>query len=221
MGVDYDMWQGPAPEHPFTRNRWHYNWHWFWDYGCGDIANDGIHQLDQVRWGLGVGLPTAVSGSGAQLFYDDDHETPDTQTIVYEYPHCHIVYEMRLWTDYPLEGHDNGVVFYCDGGTLEIGREGCIAKPKGKPPEKVGGGASLKENVTNYLDAVLGGDPGRLQAPIDEGAVSTALCHMGNIVTRVGSRLTFDAETWRFDNEDANALLSRTYRAGYELPVTA
>jgi len=218
-GVDYDMWLGPAPVKPFTANRWHYNWHWFWDYGCGDIGNDGIHQLDQVLWGMGLGLPNAISGAGGQLFYQDDHETPDTQTIIYEYDNCHVLYEMRLWCDYPLEGHDNGVIFYCDNGTLEIGRKGCIATHMGKPPEKVGGSASFEENAINFIDAILADSPDMLLSPIDEGAISTALCHMGNIVTLTGRRLQFNKDTWRFDDDAANALLGRTYREGYELPT--
>ena len=218
-GVDYDMWLGPAPEHPFTRNRWHYNWHWFWDYGCGDIANDGIHQLDQILWALDLGIPNAISGSGGQLFYDDDHETPDTQTITFEYDRCHVIYEMRLWTDYPLEGHDNGVVFYCDGGTIAFGREGCFATPIGEAPRKVGGGAAFDENAHNFVDAVVANDPRLLLSPIDAGAVASAICHMGNIVTRTGCRAVHvDPTTWRFDNDAANALWGRAYRTGYELP---
>ena len=68
-GVNYDLWLGPAPEHVFTKNRWHYNWHWFWDYGCGDIGNDGIHQIDQARWGLGGGVPKAVVAQYQRLLY--------------------------------------------------------------------------------------------------------------------------------------------------------
>ena len=123
-GVNYDMWLGPAPKRPFSQNRWHYNWHWFWDYGAGDIANDGIHQIDVARWGLNVGIPKAISASGGQLWYEDDHETPDTQLVTFEYDDCHLIYEMRLWTKYKLEGHDNGVVFYGDNGILEVGRQG-------------------------------------------------------------------------------------------------
>ena len=139
-GVDYDRWLGPAPVRPFSKNRWHYNWHWYWDYGTGDIGNDGIHQIDAARWGLGVAFPHTISGSGGQLFYDDDHETPDTQTILYEFEDCYLQYEMRLWTDYKLEGHDNGVIYYGDKGKLEIGRKGCFVTYIDQQPEKIGGG---------------------------------------------------------------------------------
>ncbi len=219
-GVNYDLWLGPAPVRPFTENRWHYNWHWHWDYGTGDLGNDGIHQVDVARWGLGVGYPKAVSASGGQLFYDDDHETPDTQVATFEYDECYLIYEMRLWTDYPLEGHDNGVVFYGDKGIVEVGRHGCELTLKGEGKRSLGGGADFEGNIRNFLDAVKAGDPALLNAPISEGVASAALCHLGNIATRVGRRLAFDSDAFTIPNDaQASALLTRDYRAGYELPV--
>src|SRR5580704_4415027 len=84
-GVHYDMWLGPAPKHEFTQNRFHYNWHWFWDYGNGDLGNQGIHQVDVARWGLGVKYPTKVSAIGGHFMFDDDQETPNTLTATYEF----------------------------------------------------------------------------------------------------------------------------------------
>ena len=218
-GVNYDLWLGPAPAHRFTKNRWHYNWHWFWDYGCGDIGNDGIHQIDVARWGLGVALPKVVTASGGQLFYDDDHETPDTQIVTFEYDECYLLFEMRLWTDYPLEGHDNGTVFYADKGTLEVGRRGCEVTFNGEPKKKIGGGGDFGGNVRNFLDAAKANDPALLNAPIDEGVISSTLCHLGNIATRVGRTIHFDAENFVcVDDSEADALISRAYRKGYELP---
>jgi predicted dehydrogenase len=217
-GVNYDLWLGPAPVRPFTRNRWHYNWHWHWDYGTGDLGNDGIHQVDVARWGLGVDYPKAVSASGGQLFYDDDHETPDTQIVTYEYDGCYLMFEMRLWTNYTLEGHDNGVVFYGDNGTLEVGRNGCEVTLKGEEKRALGGGTDFEGNIRNYLDAVKANDPLLLNAPIREGVTSAVLCHLGNIATRVGRRVTFDAANFDIPNDaEAHALLTRKYRAGYEL----
>jgi len=217
-GVNYDLWLGPAPKRPFTRNRWHYNWHWFWDYGTGDMGNDGIHQVDVARWGLGVGFPNVLTASGGQLFYDDDHETPDTQVVTFEYDDCYLMYEMRLWTRYTLEGHDNGNVFYGDKGTLEVGRRGCVVKlvEKEETQIKGSGGAGI---VQNFIDAVKANDPSMLDAPIEEGAISAALCHLGNIATRLGcGQLKYDpARRIVPDNPKATALLGREYRAGYEL----
>ncbi len=219
-GVNYDLWTGPAPLRTFTQNRWHYNWHWFWDTGGGDIVNDGVHQIDVARWGLGVEYPKRVTGSGGQLFYDDDHETPDTQIVTYEYDGCYLIYEMRLWTNYPIEGHENGNVFYGDNGRLDIGREGCIVTLNGKAPEKIGGGADVRDNMRNFIEAVAANDPGKLNAPISEGAISATLCHLGNIATRVGRPLEFDAAGVKCAGDsDATKLLGREYRRGYELPV--
>jgi predicted dehydrogenase len=216
-GVNYDMWLGPAPKVPFTRNRWHYNWHWFWDYGTGDMGNDGVHQLDVARWGLGVGFPQAVTASGGQLFYDDDHETPDTQLVTFEYPECYLVFEMRLWTDYPLEGHDNGNIFYGDKGTVEIGRQGSFVKLIGEEPKRIGEPGGDRMRV--FLDAIKANDPAKLTAPMDEAFASTTLCHLGNIATRLKRRLEYDAEKHVcVGDEEATKLLGREYRKGYELP---
>ncbi len=218
-GVDYDLWLGPAPKRPFTKNRWHYNWHWHWDFGCGDAGNDGIHQIDQARWGLGVGLPNAVGASGGQLFYDDDHQTPDTQVVTFEYGTCYLLYEMRLWTNYPMEGHDNGVVFYGDKGRLDIGRTGCEARLLGGEKKSFGPYASIEDHIRNFLDCVKAGNPAGLNGGIGEGADSTILCHLANIATRTGRKLAFDPVKCSCTGDDEAArLFTREYRAGYELP---
>ncbi len=217
-GVNYDMWLGPAPKHAYTKNRWHYNWHWFWDYGTGDTGNDGIHQIDVGRWGLGVDFPTAVSVSGGQLFYDDDHETPDTQMITYEYADCYLVFEMRLWTDYKMEGHDNGTVFYGDKGKLEVGRQGCHVTLIDQEKKKIGGGSDLGANIRNFLGCIKDNAPSKLNAPATEAFASATLCHLANIGTRVGRKLFYDSNRHRFiGDRDTDRLLTRNYRKGYEL----
>ena len=220
-GVDYDLWLGPAPKRSFTQNRWHYNWHWFWDYGCGDLANDGIHQLDVALWGLGVDYPKGIVCSGGQLFYDDDHETPDTQTIIYEFANCQLIYEMRLWTDYPMEGHDNGTIFYGTEGKMEDGRAGVVVTMKDGKTKKIEGGR--ESHQADFLNAVRANDPSKLSGPIVAGAVSANLCHLGNIGTRLGGqRIEYDPVAQRImrcggREAEANALLTRDYRQGYEL----
>jgi predicted dehydrogenase len=86
QGVNYDLWLGPAPLRPFNRNRFHYNWHWNWDYGNGDIGNQGVHELDVARWGLGVTLPTKVHAAGGHFMFDDDQQTPNALMAMYEFP---------------------------------------------------------------------------------------------------------------------------------------
>ena len=218
-GVNYDLWLGPAPKRPFNRNRFHYNWHWFWDYGTGDTGNDGIHQIDIARWGLGVEMPKAVSCSGGQLFYDDDHQTPDTQVATFEYDDVYLMFEMRLWTPYPLEGHDNGNIFYGDEGTLSIGRNGWqVTLKNGK--QGPGGPRGSYKHAENFVKAVRSRNASVLYAGVEVGHCSAALCHIANISMRVGRRLKFDAAKEHFiDDTEANTYLTKQYRKGYELPV--
>jgi hypothetical protein len=160
------------------------------------------------------------------MWYDDDHETPDTQTVIYEYPGKQIIYEMRLWTDYPMEGHDNGTVFYGTKGKLEMGRKGAIATVGDKviavKPEDYG--ITAEEITPNFITAVRANDPSLLNNPIELGAVTTNLCHLGNIGVRCGGiKLTYDPKTESITNASesqakANALIKREYRKGYELP---
>ncbi|MFP6596670.1 MAG: gfo/Idh/MocA family oxidoreductase, partial [Candidatus Hydrogenedentota bacterium] len=156
--------------------------------------------------------------SGGQLFYKDDHETPDTQIVTYEYDECHLIYEMRLWTNYKLEGHDNGAVFYGDKGKLEMGRSGCDVTLANGDKRHLGPPSDLTAHVRNYLDAIHANDTSAVNAPISEGAVSSSLCHLGNIATRVDRKLNFDPGSRSCKNDqEANALLTKEYRSGYEL----
>jgi len=221
-GVDYDRWLGPAPKVPFTKNRWHYEWHWFWDYGGGDITNDGVHQIDVAVWALGDKYPNRIVVSGGQYFYKDDHQTPDTQTAIFEYDDTQIIYEMRLWTPDKLEGHDNGNVIYGTDGKMEFGRGGVIVT-KGKEQIKIKSPEPVEGILANYLTAVRENNPAKLLSPIEKGSLSVNLCNLANIATRVGSAsIQYDPikETVKcpgFD-EKAKALLGRTYRQGYALP---
>jgi predicted dehydrogenase len=115
-GVDYDLWTGPAPRHDFTRNRFHYNWHWFWDYGNGDLGNQGTHQLDVARWGLGVGFPNKVSALGGHFMFEDDQETPNDLVCAWEFllpggKRKMLIFEVRHW----ITNHEAEI------GTPELG----------------------------------------------------------------------------------------------------
>jgi predicted dehydrogenase len=217
--VHYDLWLGPAPKRPFNVNRFHYKWHWWWDYGTGDTGNDGIHQIDIARWGLGVELPKAVSCSGGQLWYDDDHETPDTQIATFEYDDVYLMYEMRLWTPYPHEGHDNGNIFYGDNGKVSIGRKGW--QVTFKDGKKGPGGDRLNgSHIGDFIQAVRSRRADKLGADVEVGHHSAALCHMANIAMRVGRRLKFDSKREQFiDDAEANTYLTKHYRKGYEPPM--
>jgi predicted dehydrogenase len=218
-GVDYDMWQGPAPDRPFMSNRFHYNWHWFWNWGTGEIGNNGIHGNDVARWGLGVDAPTAVvSGGGNYLF--DDREVPDTQIVTFEFPNACLVWEHRLWSTHGTEGMGFGIGFYGDKGTLLVDAKSWrIEDPDGggKPIEGPQTSGSASPHIQNFLDCVKSRD--KPNADIELGHLSTRLCHLGNIAQRVGRKLTFDAATESFPNDpDANKLLSREYSRRFEMP---
>jgi predicted dehydrogenase len=108
-GVDYDLWTGPAPKHEFTRNRFHYNWHWFWDYGNGDVGNQGSHQMDVARWGLGVGFPIKASAMGGHFMFDDDQQTPNVLSCAFEFDGVGkrkmLEFEVRHW----ISNHEAGI----------------------------------------------------------------------------------------------------------------
>ena len=162
------------------------------------------------------------------MWYDDDHETPDTQTVIYEYPGKQIIYEMRLWTPYKMEGHDNGCVFYGTKGKMEIGRKGAIATVDDKiiHVKREDYGIEAEGIMPNFITAVRHDDPSILNSPIQFGAVTTNLCHLGNIGVRCGGiKLTYDSETETItkaseNKAKANSLIKREYRNGYELPYT-
>ncbi|GAC1463861.1 MAG: Gfo/Idh/MocA family oxidoreductase [Isosphaeraceae bacterium] len=219
-GVDYAMWQGPAPDRPFMKNHFHYNWHWFWNWGTGELGNNGIHGLDVARWGLGVDAPLTVTSAGGKFVFDDDQEVPDTQIVAWEFPRAALVWEHRMWSRHGQDGQGFGIAFYGDKGTLVVD-EGSwkVVDPDGGTPEKpVGGKATngLGAHVQNFLDCVRSRE--KPNADIEIGHLSTRLCHLGNIAHRVGRKLSFDAKTEAFPNDiDANVLLSRKYSQRFEM----
>jgi len=224
-GVNYDLWMGPAPKRPFNRNRFHSGWHWLWDYGTGDLGNDGVHQVDLGRWALNLGAPKAVSCSGAKLGWKGDaHEVPDAMVVTWEYEDLLYVFEQRDFTPYRMQAHqnDNDNIFFGDAGYMMVDRDGYrVFHQRGKP------GPSFHKKWTddgghyqNFITCVKNRRQEDLNADILEGHYSAMLCHLGNIAYRTGKRLEFDARTETFTNDKAaNDLLGREYRKGYELPT--
>jgi predicted dehydrogenase len=217
-GVDYDFWLGPAPRRPFNPNRFHYNWHWHWDYGTGDMGNDGVHQVDIARWGLGVTAPTAVTCSGAKLYFDDDQETPDTQHVTLEFAGQMLIFEQRIWAPYHEHGFENGNVFYCENGYMLLGAGGWRVFGERDAAGPTSGGSERDEaHVRNFLECVRSRD--QPNAPIEEGHYSALLCHLGNISYRVGRRLRYDPQRETIPGDaEAARLLTREYRRPWVLP---
>ena len=229
-GVHYDEWLGPAPKQEFTKNRFHYNWHWFWDYGNGDFGNQGIHELDIARWGLGVNYPHKVSAIGGHFMFDDDQETPNTLSVSYEFKEGGktklLTFEVRHWMtnfeDTIHRGKETGSVgniFYGSKGYLCIEWYekywSYLGKDKQPGPSRQEGG----NNWANFIDAVRANDQAKRNAPIEEGAKSATLMHLGNISYRLGRTLTFDSEKMECTgDEEANAMFKRNYRGPYIVP---
>jgi predicted dehydrogenase len=215
-GVDYELWTGPAELLPFQPNRFHYNWHWFWNYGTGELGNNGIHALDICRWGLGLDAPLRVTCGGGKYFYDDDQETPDTQLATFDFPNCCVTWEHRIWSRTGLMGEPWGVAFYGEKGTLVFDKNGWHVEDGIEAAAKPAGNMD-RAHLQNFLDCIRSGK--RPNADIEDGHKSTLLCHLGNIAWKLGRTLRFDGSTERvLDDAEANKLFGRTYRKGFELP---
>ncbi|HVT29776.1 MAG TPA: Gfo/Idh/MocA family oxidoreductase [Lacipirellulaceae bacterium] len=223
-GVDYDLWVGPAEFTPFQANRFHYNWHWWYQFGTGDIGNDGTHEIDIARWGLGVDtLPSKVAAIGGKYFHDDDQQFPDTATCIFEYPgdgkaghRRQLVFEMRLWsTNYPYNC-DTGVEFTGTEGKLMFSKRGKleILGPRNKviKQEQFKSDPST-EHMENFLATIRSGT--KPNAPLEEAHRSVALVHLANIAVRKGRSFAFDPERQQIVGDDqANQLMKRSYRHG-------
>jgi predicted dehydrogenase len=218
--LDYDLWQGPAPRTPYLDNRVHYNWHWFWHWGNGELGNNGVHTLDLCRWGLGVDYPTRVTSTGGRYQFHDDQETPDTQTVCYEFGDQGSI----TWEGLSCNKHGSGfVTFYGDNGTLELDSNGTYTifngadnQVENKPSPSLGD----IEHIVNFLQAIRNDQPRNLNAEIEEGYKSTLLCHLGNIAQRTGRALHCNPENGHIlHDEEAMQLWSREYEAGWEPAV--
>jgi predicted dehydrogenase len=271
--VNFDLWTGPAPLRPYHGNLVHYNWHWFWDFGNGDIGNQGVHQMDTARWMIpDAKLPQSVFAIGGRFGYTDQGETPNTQLAIYDYGETKLIFEVRgLPTPkYPNDVSNEGLALHFDDGAIvdfKFFRKG--GDPRGEALPKMDisesnrvGGDSI---FANFIACVRSRKSEQLCADIMEGHVSSALCHLGNMSYRLGHMLDFHplpkvidgippfVETYgemekhlvsaakinsdtekirmgrvlnldgeRIANDDAaNAMLTRNYRAPFAVPDKA
>jgi predicted dehydrogenase len=219
-GLDYALWQGPAPEREYRDNVVHYNWHWFWHWGTGELGNNGIHSLDICRWGLGVDYPHRVTAGGGKYFFDDDQETPDTHVVTYDFGDKSLVWEGRNWHRRGFEGSMFGIAFYGDKGALILdGGSYKIYDAEGKQiAAETKGFDGHDPHLKNFLACVR--SLARPNADIEAGHKSTLLCHLGNIAYRTRHTLNLDPATGQVQNDPAaTALWSREYRPGWEPSV--
>jgi len=217
--LDWNLWQGPVPDdarHDMKKYA-HYDWHWLWHWGNGELGNNGIHSLDIMRWGLKGDYPHKVTYNGGRYFYQDEQETPDTGTAVYDFGHAGCEWIQSSCHPRAAEKPLAEVMFYGDNGTMAIARDAwAVYDPKGVEVSKgKGAGGGDPAHVGNFLDANRG--KATLNSPIDEGQKSTMMCHLGNIAYRTNTVVRCDPKTGKLiDNPEGEKLWKRAaYREGW------
>lgn len=221
-GLDWTLWQGPAPDQPFSKAYVHYNWHWFWHYGNGELGNNGPHFFDIFQWALGKGLPTHIHSAGGRFGYNDRAETPNTQACSYKYADgTMLTLEIRGRYSNEEGGVRTGNLFYGPGGYV-VNMDAYDTDGKEIPGAAPGGGDFTRQHFEAFLNAVRTRDAAAVPATARDGHIAAAHCHLGNIAYRLGRDLRFDPVQERFIGDDeANALLTRPYRPGFEVPQLA
>jgi predicted dehydrogenase len=266
--LNFDIWLGPAPEQPYHENLVHYRWHWFWDFGNGDIGNQGVHEMDKARWLIpGAVWPKSVISFGGRYANNDQGQTPNALVTVMDYGETLLIFEERGLKSPKLYGQDMSNILHFEEGVVAgnkfypKGKGDGEAVPKVEASEKIGG-----DHFANFIDCVRNRSFDKLHADIEVGHVSSGLCHLANISyrlgkeetydpklgklsgnefgteslgrmaeylkdngikfegknLRVGPKLEFDGKAEKFvKNEEANALLTRAYRAPYTVPDKA
>ncbi|MBL8809612.1 MAG: Gfo/Idh/MocA family oxidoreductase [Planctomycetaceae bacterium] len=227
--LDFDTWLGPAQVTQWRPNLLHGVWRWWYNFGCGDIGNDGVHDIDVAVWGLGVEThPSRVACFGGKTFFDDDQQFPDTQYAICEYPvdgapagRCkQLIFEQRIWSPYVQEGYENGAAFYGTQGQLVMGHSvgWRLYGPKNKLIAERSGGGDVAAHHQNFFDCIR--DPSKsINASVDAGRWSATIVHLANIAARTDSILHFDPQTERIiGNDKADAMLTRQYREHWGAP---
>lgn len=235
--LDWTLWQGPARDAQYMINTTrkkpglyvHYDWHYFWEYGNGEIGNQGVHQMDIACWGHNRGMPTSVHSAGGRFGMDDAGQTPNTQATTFSYADGSILtFEVRnLGSFQEFDGGDSGNSFFGTKGFYVVGK-GFFTYKQGKMSER--------EAIPVPADVAMPKSAGRLQRffaalrsgkqedtpmSIWDAHVSCAHCHLGNIAFRAGRSLEFDPKTETFKDKSMNVHLSREYRKGFEVPKLA
>jgi len=245
--LDFNIWTGPAPQTAFHTNLVHYNWHWFWDFGNGDIGNQGVHQMDIARWAInGATLPRSVVSIGGRFGYADQGETPNTQISLMDFGETKLIFEVRglRSPDYHGQGQ-GGNTFHTEEGIIanhRFTRNGQnasepVVRPANVPAIRGAGNNDERGHFGNFIAAIRSNRREDLNAEILEGHYSAALCHLANISYRVGENLPFNGRAQAFgDDRDAAEAYTRmiehlrshnvpiegnTYRVGRRLEVDA
>lgn len=229
--LDWDLWQGPRPRGPYQTNLVHYNWHWFWKYGTGEICNNAMHELDVARWLMGLTYPHTVSARGSRRFHrGDDWEMYDTMALDLLYDGDRVIrWDGQSCNAMARHGRRRGVLLMGTKGSAIVDRNGyelfdlhgkagqkVVAQAKSETTGTVGEGALDILHAANFVD-VIRGRAQALTSPIEEGHISTNLCHLGNMAYRTTATLTVDPKTGRPSSADALKLWSVDYEPGWEV----
>ena len=230
--LDWDLYQGPAPRKEFKDNIVHYNWHWFRNWGTGEILNNGTHEVDICRWALGVDYPEKVSSNGGRYQFQDDWEFYDTQIASYDFAEGKTInWEGRSCNGNKLHNRGRGSIIYGTEGTAIIDRNGYEFYDKSDQLIKeakagtanatlntTGGGDLEKLHIANFLNSIRLGE--KQNSPIGQGNISVTICQLGNIAQEMGRSLQIDNLNGRILNDpDAMRIWGREYEKGWELKV--
>lgn len=220
--INWDVWLGPAQEQPYHENLAHYNWHWFWEFGNGELGNNGSHILDIIRWGMKKGLPNRIHSTGGRYAFHDQGQTPNVQSVTYEFNdgsfiNCEI---RNLPTNGEADHTTWGGMFYGSKGYMTINDDRYrVFLGRNKEPEPDQGRAEHEDHFANFIAAARANDPAVLNGGIEEIYLSCAYCNLGNIAYRLGRKLVFDPASETFLNDpEANRYLSRDYREPFVVP---
>jgi predicted dehydrogenase len=214
--MDYDLWCGPAPLEPPRRKTGngtvHYDWHWIWNYGNGDLGNQGVHEMDKARWGLNKNtLPNSVVSAGGRFGYVDDGQTANTQLCLFDYGDAKLIFEVRgLKTD-RYKGAGVGNIYVGSEGMVVCPdyQSGIVYDKAGKEVTRFRGGSD-QNHYDNFAKAVRSRKVEDLNCDIAQGHLSAALCHLANISYRLGAETTFDKDITAFaDCQEAAEALQR------------
>jgi predicted dehydrogenase len=219
--LDYEMWVGPGKWRPYSRRHVHYNWHWTWDFGNGEIGNQGIHETDMLRWGLDVTLPTRVTSLGGKYLWHDYRETPELLTTLMEFDGGKKYAEVavRFWISNDETEDPCGNLFYGSEGYLAISGYTKYQFFMGRKKESGPSGEAPTRHYENFIKAVRSRKTSDQNGPVETAHYAAGMAHLGNIALLRGGMLEFDPAKNRFTNdEEANKMLGQVYRKGFEVP---
>ncbi|SFB36356.1 Gfo/Idh/MocA family protein [Algoriphagus aquimarinus] len=232
-GLDWEMWQGPAPRKAYTHDTWDYNWHWYgWEYGTAETGNNATHELDVARWALQVDYPSEVQVTADKRHFAEDGWTMyDTMDATFKFGNGSVIqWDGKSRNSYKTYGSDRGTIIYGTEGSVYVDRGGYKQFDRSGKEVKnsmsssneagtaLGGGGDMSTtHIVNFFNAVRGLE--KQNSNIEEGAVSTLLCHLANISYRTGETLKCDPKNGHIQgSKAASALWTRSYEKGWEPP---